>query len=395
MRRKKILYFLSYADSIEESIQVGHIDRLCKELRALLQNFEITLFSKDCPAIFKKLKDRFTRNIVFRGIPFSIFGNANFSGIKGYFRKICSAIIFLEYQALSPFLHISDFKKADVYYARHISGALAGVIGKKIINKKIKVIIRLYWSWSRYNLNENSKMLFLFTSVIEKIILRNCNCLIVASEEAKREYAGLVSEEQFRIIPNWVDTELFKPRLCLQDNEYDIAFIGRLENVKNPLLLLEAINLTNRKRNTPLKLLCIGNGSLKDEVLNFCQRYHIVMHMLNYLPNSKLPEYLNKCNVYCIPSRHEGCPKALLEAMSCGLICIGTRVKGITDIIKHESTGFLCKEDPESLAVAIDTALKDQTKNAQIRKNAVKFINENYSFERIMRDIANTLMGAP
>lgn len=392
MRRKKILYFLSYADSIEESIQVGHIDRLCKELRALLQNFEITLFSKDCPAIFKKLKDRFTRNIVFRGIPFSIFGNANFSGIKGYYRKICSAIIFLEYQVLSPFLHISDFKKADVYYARHISGALAGIIAKKIINKRIKVIVRLYWSWSGYNLKENSRLYYLITAILEKSILKHCDYFILAPGTPEERIRVPVSKRRACVeyLPNWIDTNIFAPDNTVE-KEYDLLFLGRLEHVKNPLLFLQALHLANKNISPGLKTLCIGNGSLRDEITLFCEQKHIDISMVDAVPNDKLPDYLRKCKVYCITSTHEGCPKALLEAMSCGVLCIGTQVQGIIEIIKDGYNGFLTHADANSLAGKMLNALTKYDSYYQIRENARTYIENNYSFKKVIVDLERIL----
>lgn len=385
MRRKKILYFLSYADSIEESIQVGHIDRLCKELRALLQNFEVILFSKDCPSIFRKLKDRLTHNIVFRGIPFSIFGNTNFSGIKGYFRKICSAIIFLEYQALSPFLHISDFKKADVYYARHISGALAGIIAKKIINKRIKVIVRLYWSWSGYNLKENSRLYYLITAILEKSILKHCDYFILAPGTPAERIRLPISNRRACVeyLPNWIDTNIFAPDNTIK-KDYDLLFLGRLEHVKNPLLFLEALHLANKNISPGLKALCIGNGALRDEITLFCEQKHIDISMINAVPNDKLPDYLRKCKVYCITSMHEGCPKALLEAMSCGLLCIGTQVQGIVEIIRDGNNGFLTHADARSLAGKMLNALTKYDSYYQIRENARTYIENNYSFEKVI-----------
>ena len=54
--------------------------------------------------------------------------------------------------------------------------------------------------------------------------------------------------------------------------------------------------------------------------------------------------------VFILPSYYEGHPKVLLEAMSCGLPCIGTNVRGIREDVEHMKTGYLCETDHNSIA---------------------------------------------
>ena len=51
--------------------------------------------------------------------------------------------------------------------------------------------------------------------------------------------------------------------------------------------------------------------------------------------------YLQLSNIFVLPSKSEGLPNCLLEAMSCGLACIGSDVVGISDLIEHGYNGLL------------------------------------------------------
>ncbi|GAF93140.1 unnamed protein product, partial [marine sediment metagenome] len=103
-------------------------------------------------------------------------------------------------------------------------------------------------------------------------------------------------------------------------------------------------------------------------------------------PNQKLPEELNKSNLFILPSLYEGCPKVLLEAMSCGLPCIGTNVAGIKEIIKHKKNGYLCRTDATSIKKVILNVLNNKELKERLSKNARKTITEHFSLESILKE---------
>ena len=84
-----------------------------------------------------------------------------------------------------------------------------------------------------------------------------------------------------------------------------------------------------------------------------------------------------------MPSIAEGNPKVLLEAMSCGIACIGSNIRGINNIIKHKENGFLCETDSISIRDAIVELYNDENLRNKIGKNARKFILDNCSLELI------------
>jgi len=75
----------------------------------------------------------------------------------------------------------------------------------------------------------------------------------------------------------------------------------------------------------------------------------------------------------------------LLEAMSCGLPCIGTDVAGIKEIIKHKENGYLCDTDAASIKKAILDVLNNKRLKEKLSENARKTIVEHFSLESILK----------
>jgi glycosyltransferase involved in cell wall biosynthesis len=61
-----------------------------------------------------------------------------------------------------------------------------------------------------------------------------------------------------------------------------------------------------------------------------------------------------------MPSRWEGHPKALLEAMSCGLPCVAVDAPGARDVLRSEVDGLLVPDDPTAFAGALDRVRRDR-----------------------------------
>ena len=87
------------------------------------------------------------------------------------------------------------------------------------------------------------------------------------------------------------------------------------------------------------------------------------MAFLGTRQHGELPTLLNRSAVFVLPSHYECNPKALVEAMACGVPVVGARVPGIREILVHRETGYMCGTS----AGEIRTALKDVLGDAALR----------------------------
>jgi glycosyltransferase involved in cell wall biosynthesis len=192
-----------------------------------------------------------------------------------------------------------------------------------------------------------------------------------------------IDPKKVKIIPNYVITDIFKPYSNF-DKKFDLIYIGRSDEGKNLRSLLEALHYL-KKKNKNLSLMLIG-GSYRDKNLReLALQYNIDVTFKDNIPNFRLPILLNKARIFVLPSRYEGHPKSLIEAMGCGLPCIGCNVTGVKDVVNHMENGFLCGTDYESIAEAINLVTFDKTLQKKMGKNARDYVLSNYSLDKILK----------
>ena len=100
-------------------------------------------------------------------------------------------------------------------------------------------------------------------------------------------------------------------------------------------------------------------------------------------------DLMRESRLLCLPSHAEGTPNCVMEALSCGLPVVATRVGGIPDIVEHEKTGLLVdKGDIEGLADALITLLRDDGQCARMGQAAHVFacrhLNARKTVDRIV-----------
>jgi len=284
-------------------------------------------------------------------------------------------IPWLVYSLLLPFLYRKELKKIDIFKTNQMIGSWTAVIAKLFFKKKL--IIRQGYQLSISAKKEGYSFLkMLIVLFLEKLAYKNANAIIVSSKGDKKyiEEKYYTSPEKIKYIPNYIDTELFKPLNIQKENR--ICFVGRLTEQKNAFNLIKAVSNLN------IKLVIFGSGSLEKDLKDFSRQLKADVEFRKNIPNKDLPEELNKSRLFILPSLYEGCPKVLLEAMACGLPVIGTDVCGINEIIKHKENGYLCQTDAVSIRKAIVEVLNDKKMREKIKFNARETILQNFSLEK-------------
>lgn len=115
------------------------------------------------------------------------------------------------------------------------------------------------------------------------------------------------------------------------------------------------------------------------------------VELTGWILHDELPEYLNELKLLILPSYTEGLPGIVQEGMACGTVVLATPVGGIPDLIKDEETGFIMEDNtPECIAKNVIRALKHPDLE-RIVKNARKLIEDEYSYEVIVRKCGDSL----
>lgn len=201
-----------------------------------------------------------------------------------------------------------------------------------------------------------------------------------------------VPADRVSVIPNYVDTDLMSPPARPRTEggaPFHIGFLGRLERQKNPLAMIEAL------ADLPVRLSVVGNGSLRGEMEALAKRLGIDVAFLGNVKHAELPTFFRSLDLFLLPSLFEGHPKALLEAMSCGVPVVATEVAGTRQVVFHERTGLLCGTDAASLRSAIQRAITDREGAARwgaaAREEIVNTVSLDLTVDREMRVLSRAL----
>ena len=285
------------------------------------------------------------------------------------------------YAFLIPLIHRKALQRVDLVKSHQLNGAGYAVLAKTFFRKPY--IVRCGYLTSIFAANEGGRG---FRKV--KIDMEEAMAFWAADVGCVPCEGGIdyvtsrykVSREKLYACPNWVDTEQFKPDSSVQKHPRRICFIGRLHPQKQPLLLLEAI-----KDLEGVELLMIGKGPLKDQVEARCKAYNIKATLMDHVSNESLPGYLNSSSIYVLPTRYEGIPKTLLEAMACGLPVVSTDAFGVDEAFEHEAQGIKCKvDDVQTMAEAISTLLEYPELRQKMGQKGRTHVIEKYSIEKAL-----------
>lgn len=177
--------------------------------------------------------------------------------------------------------------------------------------------------------------------------------------------------ERIIYIPNGVDTQQFypvswvKPEQMAHRTERLLLCVARLEYAKGIDTLLHAWGqmmamVPSWRDGLQPRLYLVGDGSRRAELEQLVITLGIHESVAFYGTRYDIPRLLQEAWGFVLPSRWEGMPNALLEAMACALPCIATRVSGSEDVIEQGVNGLLVEpERPQQLAYALRLLIED------------------------------------
>ena len=281
------------------------------------------------------------------------------------------------YRSLLPFLFFRKGRKTDIIITNqaHSSGPLisAGRLwGAKIIARCGQV-----YGESAEVLGKSGREVQKKSSK-EKLTFEKTDRCIVPTKELRdwtcRNYG--IPSEKITVIPNYVDTQCFRPNDGTK-KDFDIICIGRLVAKKRNRLLLEALSRTQ------MKIHIIGNGPLKDKLVDLAKQNQLQVKITQRIEHSLLPQHINRSKIYVNLAEWEGHPKALIEAMACGCACIGAKSPGIKNLIVDRQTGILVDPEPLQIRRAINSVLENEELREHLGKNARDYAVEHFSLDKV------------
>lgn len=284
----------------------------------------------------------------------------------------------LIYSFLIPLLQKTCLRQADIYKTNQMDGSWSAVLAKWLYHKPL--IIRTGYTLSLFARRlKKPKSRILIYELIEGLAYKYATYATVTTKKDEKYISDIYGypQKDIVIIPNYIDTNIFRPQKSKKYTDR-IVFVGRLSEQKNLFNLISAIAKTD------LTLDIYGKGELRGSLEKHARKQGTIVNFMGMVPNSELPDILNRYQYYTLPSYFEGMPKTLLEAMACGCVCIGTDVEGINEVIKTEINGFLADgTDAAAVHKALCKAMAGD--NECIARHAVETIQSDFSLDSIVK----------
>lgn len=289
----------------------------------------------------------------------------------------------LSLQNIKSYFELKKIINENKYKIVHCHTPVGGVIGRLASIKQRKYGMKTIYTAHGFHFYKGSsiKMWVLFYPV-EKILSYLTDTLITINHEDYYIAKRFNAKKTYFVNGVGVDIKRYHPKEIKEQpskrNLTKILSVGELSKRKNHIVVLKA--LSKIKSQNFVYYIC-GEGKLIDYLHNEIKLLGLQnkVELLGY--RDDIPQLLNEADIFIFPSFQEGLPVALMEAMSSKKRIIASKIRGNTDLIKHEWSGLLFdpKNDKE-LANLINEMLNSDDIYSQ---NAYETMN-NYSLESVI-----------
>jgi len=279
---------------------------------------------------------------------------------------------------------ISHFEKfnpiyLDVGFRKRNTLIIIYRLIKLLYNEKIDFLISRAWNTNMITViaslfTRTKSILFLsgplrtnnisfIKRLFQRTLLKIANKIISVSHKARENCMALfnLSGKNIFVVHNGIDIEMISKsaqenKIELLQNKFRILFNGRLIYRKGLDVLLKALVIIARELESlkNIELLVIGDGDLTDQYKQFIKENNLHNHVLFLGEKTNPFPYFLLSDVFVLPSRSEGFPNALLEAMALGLPVISTDCEtGPAEIINNNNGIIVPVDNYQELANAI------------------------------------------
>ncbi len=235
-----------------------------------------------------------------------------------------------------------------------------------------------------------------YNHTLGKMDLKFASKIIVLTSNAA-EYISQFGcdKEKICIIPNGVNCDDFlnmpSPWIFKKDNKIDgkvVLFVGALISGKGVQYLIKAMPQVLQECPNIVLIITGGDGGFQDYLIRLSKKVGIENKVLFTGPlyNKKLLEAYSACDVFVLPSKREGLPTVILEAMASEKPVVATNVGGNPEVIEDGINGFLVEYGDEmKLAEKIIYLLKHEDIREKMGKNGRKKVKD-YSWKLIAEE---------
>jgi len=294
-----------------------------------------------------------------------------------YLGKLLGNIIFVA-KVLRPILQF----RPEIIHAHTLHSIAPALIGSWLTGSRL---VLTFHGTEYYRFRKNP--------FLRALVRYFVNTVICIAPDMCDDLKSLMPNKSTHYFANGVDLAHFLPNPAVPKRK-QIVFVGRLVWQKGLDSLLDAVVPVLREW-PEYRLVLVGDGPLKEQLQSRVIEQGFADHIIftGMLPQPKVISILQESEVFVLSSVSEGFPKALIEAMACGLPVVATSVGACKDVVQN--AGIVVEpDDPEKLTAALKHIITDTAARHQYSMNALYHVQQ-YSWsnraEKVARVYASLL----
>lgn len=210
------------------------------------------------------------------------------------------------------------------------------------------------------------------------IFANKCNQVIAPSGTIKKLITRRGIKKPITVLPTGIDLKKFssgkrdetRKKFNIKNNELLLLSVGRIEQEKNVNLLFNSA-LEMLKKYSHLKLMIVGKGSEKINLAKQAKQEELKDRVIftGLISKNKIQDYYSSGDIFLQSSTSETQGLVVNEAMAANVPVVAVEATGAKDIIKHNKTGFLTKNNQKDFLKFLEKLIKDDKKRLKLAEN--------------------------
>ncbi|MFI8705517.1 N-acetyl-alpha-D-glucosaminyl L-malate synthase BshA [Bacillus sp. NPDC077411] len=287
----------------------------------------------------------------------------------------------------SKMAEVAQREKLDIVHVHYaIPHAICAYLAKQMIGENVKIVTTLHGTDITILGSDPS-----LNNLIRFGIEQSDVVTAVSHSLIEETYDLIRTQKEIQTVYNFIDERVYFQRdmsqlrkeYGIQEDEKVLIHISNFRKVKRVHDVVKSFALIVKQ--VKAKLLLVGDGP------EFCTIVQLVKHLgiedrvLFLGKQDNVAELLAMSELMLLLSEKESFGLVLLEAMACGVPCIGTRTGGIPEVIQHGETGYICEVgDAEGASQQAIQLLQDDALHAKMAKRSMQVAYEQFGSEKIV-----------
>ncbi|TKH07081.1 N-acetyl-alpha-D-glucosaminyl L-malate synthase BshA [Peribacillus simplex] len=280
-------------------------------------------------------------------------------------------------------------EKLDILHVHYaIPHAVCAILAKQMSGNEVKIVTTLHGTDITVLGHDPS-----LTNLIKFGIEQSDVVTGVSNSLVQQTHELIAPDKEIKTVYNFIDerdyhkssSDYLKDEYGISEDEKVIIHVSNFRSVKRVKDVIQAFYLTQKKM--PAKLLLVGDGPEVTTVLKLANDLGIDDSVLFLGKQDNLAELYSISDLIFLLSEKESFGLVLLEAMACGVPCIGTNIGGIPEVIVDGETGYICElGDVKMVAEKAIGLLSDPVLHKRFSEAALERANTEFHSDTIMAE---------